>query len=712
MITNPFRKSDLDRRRRSSNIFRKKDDLAKVINFRSRVFIALIVAAFLLIAVRLVQIQLVKQDEYAIKLEAFTMKRQAFAPPRGDIKDRNGVLLASSKKSLSIFYYPPENISAKEEWALAEKFLDNFGMSLTKTNSRGVQSLAITERQLKDMHYQHEYQLQGNNFNDLLTEEELTAANKGKLATDDAYALKIERMDISQLDEHTKQLYLTYMLMNQAPENEFKIIKEDVENDQIAKLLENHGEYPGFEYRDDWKRVYYEDDNPVVKSIIGSVSDQTQGLPSENMEYYLGLGYAMNQRIGISGIEKQYEEFLSGTTKDYDISYGSDGLANLEENNAGKSGYDLTLSIDVNLMKEADKLLREAVQSRTADAQYFNNMYMTVLDVNTGEVLATAGLQKNKDGELESIPSGTYLNAERVGSTVKMATLYMGLEEGVIQPGEVIVDQPLTFQGTPKFASYQTWGAITDRAAIAVSSNVYMAEIALRMAGMKSYVPNMAMPYVDGTFEKMRTYYNMFGLGVETGLDVPTESVGAIGGSEEHGKIMAMAIGQYDTYTAMQLAQYGATIANGGKRVQPHFLNQVTEVNDPETVIYKMGTNILSTLKGTHVEEYLKRAQEGMRGCIEGVDGKAGICPADVKDAAVGVKMAVKTGTAENDIYADGDVQITTSNSIVAYGPYEEPEIVVSCIAPNYTNNTNNLGSNVCGPPVGKISKYYFENKK
>ncbi|MDH6367684.1 MULTISPECIES: penicillin-binding protein 2 [unclassified Breznakia] len=712
MITNPFRKSDQDRRRRSSNIFAKKDDLQKVINIRARVFIVLIVAAFAIISIKLVNIQLVKQDEYAIKLEAFTMKRQAFAPPRGDIKDRNGVLLASSKKSLSIFYYPPENITAKEEWELAEKFLTDFGMSLTKTNSRGVESAAITERQLKDMHYLHEYQLHKENFNSLLTEEELTKANEGKLDNDDIYALKIERMDISGLDENTKKLYLTYMLMNQAPENEFKIIKEGVSNEQIAKLLENRSTYPGFEYRDDWERVYYDNDNPIVKSIVGSVSDQTQGLPSENMQYYLGLGYAMNQRIGISGIEKEYESFLVGTSKDYDISYDSEGIAKLDENNAGKSGYDLTLSIDVEMMKEADRLLREAINSRSSDTEYFNNMYMTVLDVNTGEVLATAGIQKNKDGEIESIPSGTYLNAERVGSTVKMATLYMGLEEGVVGPGEVIIDQPLKFQGTDPFKSYQTWGALTDRSAIAVSSNVYMATIALRMAGMQSYVPEMAMPYAEGTFEKMRTYYNMFGLGVTTGLDVPTEGVGAIGGTEEHGKIMAMSIGQYDTYTSMQLAQYVATIANGGKRVQTHFLDKVTEVNDPDTVIYKMGANILSTLKGTSVETYISRAQEGMRGCIEGIDGKAGICPQEVSDAAVGVKMAVKTGTADNDVYLESGSVNTVSNSIVAYGPYEDPEIAISCIAPNYTSNSSNLGSNVCGAPVGKIAKYYFENKK
>ncbi|MCY8831250.1 penicillin-binding transpeptidase domain-containing protein, partial [Bacillus atrophaeus] len=75
---------------------------------------------------------------------------------------------------------------------------------------------------------------------------------------------------------------------------------------------------------------------------------------------------------------------------------------------------------------------------------------------------------------------------------------------------------------------------------------------------------------------KMRNYYSQFGLGVKTGIDLPQESAGmqttpdAVGGL-----ILDLAIGQYDTYTPLQLVQYMSSIANGGYRIQPRIVTSV-----------------------------------------------------------------------------------------------------------------------------------------
>ncbi|MDL2276943.1 penicillin-binding protein 2, partial [Breznakia sp. OttesenSCG-928-G09] len=559
------------------------------------------------------------------------------------------------------------------------------------------------------------------NYNSLLSADELEAANNGNLSNAEVYNLKISRMEVPKVDDHRKKIYLTKMLMDQTPENEYKTILEGATTEQVAYLGEHNSQFPGFKYMNDWVRSYYDNNNSIVKSILGDISSQTQGLPEEKMEYYMGLGYAMNQRVGISGIEKQYEDYLSGTKRSYNITYDENGLAVLNDENEGKNGYDLTLSLDVDLQKKVDEVLNKTMSTHSGGKyKYFDSLYFVAINPQTGEILAMDSIYRKEDGTIYSVPTGTYLDANRAGSVVKMATLYMGLDQGVISPGTVLNDQPMQLKGTQVFKSYTTHGLIDDINAIAVSSNVYMAQIAIKLAGGEFVENGQALYYEDGTFEKMRSYYNMFGLGVQTGIDLPNEGVGSIGGTEEHGKIIPLAIGQYDTYTTMQLAQYVSTIANGGKRVQPHLLKKVTEVNsNRETVIYEHQTNILSTLLGNNVKEYLGRAQKGMRGCVRGTGSKSAFCPSTVDDPNSGTQLAAKTGTAENEIYENGNkLDDTMSSTMVAYGPYIDdddgstPEIAFACFAPNVEIVTGTPDPNICAGIIGEVSNYYFSKKK
>lgn len=715
MIVNPFRKKDIDRRKRSSNLFAGKEDEIKKMNKRLKILVVVIALLFISITARLVQLQVFDHDLYTEKALAFSSKKQSFTPSRGNIYDRNGVVLAESKKLLSVIYYPKKDITNKEEWELAKKFVDEVGIELQKTNTNGTPVDLITERQLKDMYYNYESTFNGNNFNDLLTEEEIKKANKGEIKNSDLYEMKIERMKLPELDEMTKKQYLAMMLMNQAPESEFKTILESATSEQVAYIVEHSSQFPGFMYMNDWDRVYYDNNNDIIKSVLGSVSSSTQGLPQEDMEYYMALGYSMNQRIGISGLEKQYEDWLSGTKRMYNIEYDKDtGLPIKSEESNGKKGYNLNLTLDIELQKKATEIMQEilARESSLSKKKYFDSLYLVAMNPKNGEVLAMPAVKKDEEGNIYAAPTGNYLDVADVGSVVKMATLYMGLQEGVVKPGDIIVDQPMHIKGTETFASYRNHGAIDDINAIAVSSNVYMANIAIRLAG-GTYKDGEPLVYTDGTFEKMRAYYTMFGLGVKTGLDVPVEEVGSIGGTDEFGKILHLAIGQYDTYTTMQLAQYVATIANGGKRVQPHLLKEVTEVNDPESIVYESGTDILSTLLGTNVSEYVDRLKQGMHGCVFGTPQKpAPFCPAVLNPTNSGTEMAAKTGTADSQVNDNGTSVKVTNSSLVSFAPYNDPEIVFACVAPRSEITSDSLSSNVCAEVVGRVSKYYFENKK
>ena len=177
----------------------------------------------------------------------------------------------------------------------------------------------------------------------------------------------------------------------------------------------------------------------------------------------------------------------------------------------------------------------------------------------------------------------------------------------------------------------------------------------------------------------MRNYYSMFGLGTVTGLDVPNEAQYNTGKITQAGLLLDYSIGQYESYTPIQLLQYVSTIYNGGKKVQPKLVNTATEVNS-DYVVYENKTKVLSTLPGS--EEDLETVQMGFR---EVVTGTHRIAPLANLDVAV----AAKTGTAEAGDY--------TNASLVGYAPYdEEPQVAFACTLPESSTNDRSVGSNLC----------------
>ena len=119
-------------------------------------------------------------------------------------------------------------------------------------------------------------------------------------------------------------------------------VSPDATEEEFAFVSEQSEELPGFNTKIDWERVYPYGD--TLKSILGTVSTSQQGIPAEMKEYYLEKGYSLNDRVGISYIEKQYEEYLHGTKAKYEI-INSHETKLIEE---GKRGKDIVLTIDIN----------------------------------------------------------------------------------------------------------------------------------------------------------------------------------------------------------------------------------------------------------------------------------------------------------------------------------------------------------------------------
>ena len=211
------------------------------------------------------------------------------------------------------------------------------------------------------------------------------------------------------------------------------------------------------------------------------------------------------------------------------------------------------------------------------------SVYAVAMNPKNGDILALSG-KKIVNGKVKDDSLGVISNAFNMGSSVKSATVLMGYMDGALTlDNNTIVDTPMRMKGSNNISSvFNRSGSVSvnDITALQYSSNIYMAQIALRMGGYWNYQQDQGVPidYVD-TVDKMRRYYSQFGLGSETGIDLPSEATGQKSTPDNAGQAMFLAFGQYDTYTPLQLAQYSATIANGGTRFAPKLVSEIRETN-------------------------------------------------------------------------------------------------------------------------------------
>lgn len=688
MIRNPFRDLDQKKLSRSSDVLKTQNDYFKIVNRRIFIFGIIICLIFAVVSVRLVFLQIRNQEDYAAKLENYSSQKQTDSTARGEMVDRNGKVIAKTVSSHNIVYFPPKDTTSEEQWKLAQTFAKDF-----KVDHKG-----MTNSDYQDLYMFLHKDEKGNKDSgkNLLSEQEketLTAEEQEKKIRS---RITMEMVD-ELADDDIKDAFSVYLSMRKLPNNQNKVILEDVDSDSVAKLMENKDKYRGFDVNlGSWKREYpYKD---TLRDVLGSITTSKQGVPSELRSYYEAMGYSLTDRVGQSGLEKQYEDLLSGTPRVSEISYDSDGTAIMNETSSGKNGYDLHLTIDVELQKKVDDILEDTLKkyAGTAGREKFKKAIVVLMNPQTGEIYAMSGKYLDEDGKIQNYSSGAYLDAFASGSVVKGATVYMMLDQGIQTRYSTEQDEEMKIAGTPFKRSFNTYGTVNSIRALAVSSNVYMFKSVIKLAG-GNYVYNQPLGITNEmaqkTFKLMRNYYSMFGLGTKTGLDVPNEAQGFTGNTMNPGLLLDYSFGQYDNYTPIQLVQYAATIANGGKKVQPKLVNTATEVNTDYTV-YENKTQVLSALPGS--KEDLETIQMGFR---EVVAGEHAIDPIKSLD----VQVAAKTGTAE--------VEDFTNASLVGYAPYDkEAKVAFACFVPESATNDQSVAGNLCAYNImPEVLKEFFK---
>ena len=682
---------------------KKKDSR---IPFRVNILFFVVFILFTVLIIQLGIVQILDGESYQAEIDRTVNDISKSSVPRGKIFDRNGEVIVDNTPLYAITYTPPKRVQAEDKLELAEQLL-----SFLKMDKEVIDK--VTDRNKKEYWYLKNF----DEANSRLSEKEIE-----ELDDVDQYDLALKRITDEDIEDITDE-ELEVIAIKRELDKAYALTPEVIKNKNIsieeyARIAEHLNSLPGINATTDWEREYVYDD--TFKSVIGAITSQNEGIPAEQEAYYLSRGYNRNDRVGKSGLEAQYEDLLRGRKEQTEYTMTKTGkVLGTDVAVEGSRGKDLLLTIDIDYQKKVDELLlKELKAARGRGNTHLEDVLAVVMNPKTGEILAMSAQHYNKeDNEYENTSTKVMHDQHIPGSTIKGATVLSGLESGVMSPGESIYDSPIRMAGSNIKKSYtNSLGSVNDITALQKSSNVYMYYVALRLGGDNRYpFPDNASTSLDKNagMLKLRNYFNQFGLGVKTGIDFPSESTGFAGVNiPDAGNVLDFGIGQFDTYTTLQLGQYISTIANDGYRVKPHL---VKEVRSPALNNKELGavekTIDAEVLNRVNVDpDYIKRVQEGFKQAFNTPSG-TGYSYWSGKS----YKAAGKTGTAENAIYRKNDsgesykLADTENLSLVGYAPYDDPEVAFAVIVPHLSKSRGDGINHKIG--TGLLDMYFDQKK-
>lgn len=659
----------------------KKKDNHSHIPFRLNLLFFIVFILFVTLIGRLAYLQIIKGEEYKAEVERTESTVVRGNVPRGEIYDAKLRPLVANEAKNTIKYTRGSNTKAENMVRVAKDLsklieIDHSSPFETKKSD-------LTIRDLKDYFY-------ATNVEEVKERTKKYADDNDLNINDIKYAEIVELIDEAEImnysDEDLKAAAI-YTRMNSAYAlSTINIKNKDVTEEEIAAISEHAAMLPGVTTGTDWNRIYPQDE--TLRSVLGSVSTEEQGIPEADEKEYLAKGYSRNDRIGRSLIEYEYEDVLRGSKSISKTETDNAGdILTQTEVYPGAKGHNLILTTDIDFQNRVDGIVTDILSKRRG---LNNGVYAVALNPKNGDVLAMSG-KALVDGQIVDDSLGAISKAFTMGSSVKAATVLSGYMDEVITVGNnMIVDSPLRFKGSNSISSvFNRSGSqnISDITAIQKSSNVYMAHIAMRMGGYWNYRPNASLP-IDGqkTVNKMRSYYRQFGLGSETGIDLPNEGTGQVGELDNAGQALFFSFGQFDSYTPMQLAQYMSTVANGGTRYAPRLVSEVRETSPEDgelgALVYENQPKVMNYIDVP--EEAMSRVQQGL---YLVVNGNFGFAPPIFSSAPY--TAAGKTGTAQAFYWGDQVArrnESVTNITFAGYAPYDDPEIAVAVVIPYLPN--------------------------
>ena len=437
----------------------------------------------------------------------------------------------------------------------------------------------------------------------------------------------------------------------------------------------------------------------------------------QNWDYYKELGYNMNDKVGIDGVESAFESYLRGESGTLVQELDTSGRVISEywytnsktgETDEPQPGDNVMLTLDLRLQEKVEEILANTIEN--LDSEDTEGGAVVVESVKDGEILAMASYptfdlanvysnstlyNEVKDNPLRPFTNRATQEFYYPGSTFKPLVAIAALEEGLTTPTEEIEDTGSLELPEEEHYPYgdfhpQCWiyrqyggnhGWENLAEALRDSCNIYFYTLGHRLG-----------------IDKIDEYAAAFGLGEPTGIEVP-EVKGWVAGPATSealnqtwygGNLLNAAIGQDNTQvTPLQLANYMATLLNGGDHLVPHLLKTVKSSDYSETV-YEQEREVRNSLELDPAN--VEAVKQGMWAVANDPESTV-----DQYLSNLAVEVGAKTGSAQV-----GSAELEADAIFTLFAPYDDPEIVISIVVEGGASGGN------LAQAAGEIVNYYF----
>jgi penicillin-binding protein 2 len=673
----------------------------------------LIVAAVLVLSVRLYKLQIVEGSKYRVLADRNRLRDVEVAGPRGVIYDRNGEILARNEPSFSVAVIPAD-------------------MPKTPAGEADVEAQAVVLDRLMDL-LSRPVPFPSPSPMPSPSPTVTPTVSAARTPTPGPTPIKVRDVIPEREPWVMERAKIEEGIMMGLLGGAYRpiIVAKYIDQYTAFLIAEQASNLPGVELELQPIRDYLS--GTLTSQLIGYMG----GIPADDLPAYEAKSYQQNDQVGLTGLENTMEDELRGQVGRQTIEVDVNGrkVRTVGQSEPPLPGHNLVLSLDLKLQRAATEAVQEALDQSKGFTKATQGVAV-VLDPRSGAVLALVSLpsfdnnwfakgitteawdalNNNPDRPLiNKAVSGQY----PPGSTYKLVPASGGLQEGVITVrsllgdgfdgvNEGIISLPSKYGGAAQ--PFYCWihsygrghGLITVRQAIAESCDVFFYQLG---GGYRDITPGLGAVTLG-------YYAKQFGFGEPTGIEltgevsglVPTEKYKRLNYAEPWytGDTYNMSIGQgFDLATPLQIANMTAAVANRGTLYHPQLVDHITDAEGKLVKPFEP-----SIIRQVPVDpSYLDIVREGMYGAVNWPEGTA------PGARLPGIAVAGKTGTAEYFRDDDKDGQpdrdqkgnLPTHAWFTSFAPYADPEIVVTVMIVN-----GGEGSQVSVPIANKIMRAYF----
>lgn len=626
----------------------KKSEIEKT-NFRFNMLTTIVYMVGIILLVQLFNLQIIHGSEYRNTSNTKLSREVQIEATRGKIYDRTGTILADTEMGFNVQLFKTK---------VSEKELNSAMLTLSKILESNKDS------------YIDKLPIKVNPYKFTIEKEELKMFKlengiDSAASAEEAFLVLKEKYDIDteNPEDARRILTLRYSIDLKGYTATKPIeVATDISRKSALQIEEQSENLAGITIDVESQRIYPH--STLASHIVGYMGKVTEDEYNNNKTIY-----TRDSRIGRTGIENLFEDYLRGQVGYKEIDMSVDGTVTGEYTTKDAvGGSSIVLTIDANLQYITEKALEKNIKKIKSGG--FSQKYnaqggaAVVLNVKTGDVLAMAsypdynpsdflnGISKEKlklynkqSSLLNRAIQGTYAP----GSIFKMVTAIAGLQEGKISTTSTVYDTGVYPRANNPvcwiYTSYHVGhGRVNVSSAIEKSCNYFFYDVGYKLG-----------------VDKLAKYAKAFGLGKKTGIELPYESNGTVASNETaasrgekmtEGGILSAAIGQsYNDFTPLQIAKYIAMVANRGKAVNPKIVKEVIGSDGKKKSSDEINSYVREKagLTDENITKDIKIDTKNIRAVLRGmrsVTSDDGGTAAD-KFRGFNISVAGKTGSAE-----------------------------------------------------------------